>query len=265
MIKKILDIYATIFGRRQFYKFNKMLYFLGLRGLGILNFKHDNVTKDEIKWLNSYIPKLRNPIVFDIGANVGEYSKTLLKLNNSSVIYAFEPHPNTFQKLSLSIDSSQVKLFNVAVGKEVGKMKLYDYKDSDGSVFASVYKDVIEVLHDWKSVSYDINVITLNDIAKEYLINNIDLLKIDTEGHELQVLLGAINLIKNGKIKAIHLEFNEMNIISKSTFKDFWDLLYDYNIYRLLPDGSLLEIKTYEAINCEIYAYQNIIAIFKEL
>jgi hypothetical protein len=54
-----------------------------------------------------------------------------------------------------------------------------------------------------------------------------------------------------------------MNIISKKSFKDFWDLLENYEIYRILFDGSLMKLREYSPINCELYAYQNIIAIQK--
>jgi hypothetical protein len=73
--------------------------------------------------------------------------------------------------------------------------------------------------------------------------------------------MGARQLLRDGKINAVQFEFNEMNIISRSTFKDFWDLLNGFDFYRLLPAGKLLPIKKYSPAICEIYAYQNIIAI----
>jgi hypothetical protein len=54
-----------------------------------------------------------------------------------------------------------------------------------------------------------------------------------------------------------------MNIISRVFFKDFFDVLPNYIFYRLLPGGKLLEIKEYSPLNCEIFAFQNIIAILK--
>ena len=55
-----------------------------------------------------------------------------------------------------------------------------------------------------------------------------------------------------------------MNVVSKSYFKNFWDLLPNYKFYRLLPGGKFLEIKSYSPLNCEIFAYQNIVAILKK-
>lgn len=87
------------------------------------------------------------------------------------------------------------------------------------------------------------------------------LLKIDTEGNELAVLHGAQNALKNGKIEMVHFEFNEMNVISRVFFRDFWNLLHPlgFQFYRLLPN-SAFEITRYSPVDCEIFAFQNIIA-----
>jgi len=50
-----------------------------------------------------------------------------------------------------------------------------------------------------------------------------------------------------------------MNIYSKIFFKDFFELLSEYNLYRLLGDG-MIPITRYEPILCEIFGYHNIIA-----
>jgi hypothetical protein len=103
----------------------------------------------------------------------------------------------------------------------------------------------------------------LDDVIDQESISDLDLLKIDTEGNEYSVLKGAIDSIGKNKIKAIHFEFNEMNIFSGVTFKMFWDLLAQYDFYRILPDGNLVNIKNYSPIHCEIYAYQNIVCLLK--
>lgn len=105
------------------------------------------------------------------------------------------------------------------------------------------------------------DVITLDEFCSERGIDKIDLLKIDTEGNELSCLLGAKELLERGAIGAIHFEFNEMNAVSHATFKDFWDLLDGYDFARLLPGGRLLPITKYSPLQCEIYAYQNIVAV----
>jgi len=103
----------------------------------------------------------------------------------------------------------------------------------------------------------------LDDFTEKEKITYIDFLKIDTEGNELAVLLGASNLLEHKKIGCIHFEFNEMNIISRVFFRDFRKTLCNYDLYRLLPNG-LLPICDSPVLN-ELFAYQNVIALPKNL
>jgi FkbM family methyltransferase len=259
MMEHIYNLYTYIFAKSWLIKFNKLLFNLSIRGLGILNYK-TKYQSGELDWLTRYLSSIEAPIVFDVGANVGDYSNEIIKRFPNASIYAFEPHPKNFVKLA-SLDIRILHCFNKAVGSQQEQILLYDYEKNDGSSHASLYQEVIEEIHQGKSISYNVNVITLDSFCKEQQIQSIDLLKIDTEGNELKCLIGAKQLLKDGKINAIQFEFNEMNIISRCTFKDFWELLYDFNLYRLLPGGYLLEIRKYSPIFCEIYAYQNIVAL----
>ena len=261
----IYRIYAYLFCRPVFSIFNNFLYHLSLRGLGILNYE-GNYLPGEKQWLISYLDGIDSPVVLDVGANMGNYSHDIFEANKSAKVYAFEPHPSTYVKLIGNSKINKNKLFksyNLGVGKEKGDLELFDYAERNGSAHASLYKDVITDLHKGEVVSTIVEIITLDDFLSQESIESVDLLKIDTEGNEYNVLLGVRRFLKEKKIKAIHIEFNEMNIVSRVTFKDFWDLLSDYNFYRLMPGGKLLPIINYNPISCEIYAFQNIVAIQK--
>ena len=78
----------------------------------------------------------------------------------------------------------------------------------------------------------------------------------------MNVLRGITEFIQSGKIGAIHFELNEMNVSSRTFFRDFWDILPNYVFYRLLPTG-MVKIERYSPLFCEIFAYQNIVAILK--
>jgi FkbM family methyltransferase len=252
-----------LFAKPLFIKWNKFLYNLSIRGLGILNYRTE-LLRGEKDWLNNYLSNFQNPFIIDVGANVGNYSKDIMDINANAKIVAIEPHPITYNKLKSNLlDFKNVKLYNYAVGMGEGEiLELFDYKNNDGSSHASLYKNVITDLHKGEVVSHKVKIKKLEDLID--INKTIDLLKIDTEGNEYNVLLGAKEFLNKKQINAIHFEFNEMNIISKTTFKDFWELLHDdYNLYRILPYGKLLEIKNYLPIHCEIYHYQNIVALLK--
>ncbi len=236
MVELIFKIYAYVFARPFFINLNKFLYHISLRGLGVLNYKGDYLI-GENSWLKNHLEYKERPVVLDMGANVGSYSKRVLEINQEATILAFEPHPATFKELISNITSEKFQAFNVGVGDAEGFFNLYDYDSNDGSQHASLYQDVITDLHRGVTVSHSVEVITLDTFLAEKNIDQIDLLKIDTEGNEYKVLQGVRALLHSNKVKAIHFEFNGMNIVSKSTFKDFWDLIPQYNLYRILPGG----------------------------
>jgi FkbM family methyltransferase len=234
---------------------------MSLRGLGILNSESDKLSGEK-HFIEHHVSRIRNGVVLDVGANVGKYSKFIKRINKDIDIFAFEPHPGTYQRLAKDADGLGIKTYNVGVGASEGSLKLYDYAEKDGSSHASLYKNVIEQIHKGKSMAHDVKIISLDTFVINNKIETVDLLKIDTEGHELKVLKGFVRHIRANKVNLIHFEFNEMNIVSKVSFKDFWELLPNYDFFRMLPDG-LVPIRHYSPVFCEIYAYQNIVAKLK--
>lgn len=258
----LIRIYVFVFARTVFSKFNKLLFRLSLGGLGVLNYK-TSAESGERSFLKGYLPG-RKGVLIDVGANKGHYSQEALKYNPTINIYAVEPHPKIFTYLSANLRGKNVVTINKGLSRESGILKLYDHADKDGSPHASLFEDVIADIHGAAAtVAHQVEVTTLDKIVEAHNINEISLLKIDTEGNELEVLRGSANTLSKRKIKAIHLEFNEMNVISRVFFKDLWRMLSGYKFYRLLPD-EMLPIRTYSPLGCEIFAYQNIVAILDE-
>ena len=231
--------------------------------MGVLN-SSSSQSSGETRFLKNFFGNRSTGIVLDVGANIGNYSKNIFNISPKIKIYAFEPHPVTFNRLIENIKSESFHAINVAVGDQDDVLSLYDYEDNDGSSHASLFKDVIENIHKSKAVEHKVKVISLGNFIESNHIKQIDLLKIDTEGNELNVLKSVKNQINSGKISAIHFEFNEMNVASRTYFRDFWDLLPNYDFYRLLPDG-MVKIERYKPVMCELFAYQNIVAILKDI
>lgn len=262
MINFLIQVYRSIFARKVFFKFNKLLFRLSLSGLGILNSRNAKES-GETAFLRSYLGQNEHAgFVLDVGANRGDYTLMCLQENSKIKVISFEPHPKTFQKLVQNLRGKEVRLVNMAMGGRAGTIQLYDYSTNDGSAHASVYKEVIEKIHREHSISHSVEVSTIDYFLKQENIDKVELLKIDTEGNELEVLKGSLDAIQKKKIKAIHFEFNEMNVVSRCFFKDFFSILIDYDFYRLLPDG-MIKIDRYTPLYCEIFAYQNIVALLR--
>lgn len=261
MLAALFRVFRLLFVRRIFYRFYKVLYSLSLRGIGIRNFESDSLSGEKY-FIDRHISSIQSGIIFDVGANVGAYSKLIRSANSAVRICAFEPHPKTYLKLSENLATSNIETYNIAVGSAAGILLLFDYADEDGSSHASLYKDVIEGIHKGQATQHQVQVVALDAFAINHGIERVALLKIDTEGHELEVLLGFLQFIRANKVDLIQFEFNEMNIVSKTSFRDFWELLPNYDFFRMLPDG-LVPIEVYNPIHCEIYAYQNIVARLK--
>jgi FkbM family methyltransferase len=263
MIKIVIAVYRFLFARKCFFKLNKLFFHLSLRGMGILNYENNKIS-GEYHFLKSLLKGKEGATVLDVGANVGNYSKSIMQMNNKANVFAFEPNPSTFINLVQTSKEYGFSAFNAGCGEEKGKLKLYDYKEGgQGSQHASLYNEVFDDFHRKGAISVDVDVIKLDDFVKEKQIDVIDFIKIDTEGHELKVLEGLRETISKGKVKTIQIEFNFLNIISRTTFRDFSNLLKGYKFYRLLPN-ELLELDTSNIVMTEIYAFQNIVAILEE-
>ncbi len=228
--------------------------------MGINNFQTPKVS-GELYYITKYIKPLAKPVIFDVGANKGDFTKFILSQNPAATCYLFEPHPTTFKSIS-QYASLPVKAFNIGFGDRISEEILYDY-EGENNEHASLVKEVITEFHSAQSKSHKVEISTLDTFVYQHSISNIDLLKIDTEGFEYKVLLGGLETIKSGIVKYIHFEFNSMNVYSGVFFKNIYDTLNPlYDIYRMMPDG-LLKIASYEPVLHEIFAFQNYFAIKK--
>lgn len=189
-------------------------------------------------------------VIFDVGANVGNYAKMAImhipdKIDY--VIHCFEPSPVAFQNLCKQFaDDHKVITNQFAMGASQGPALLYT--DSELSLLASLTKrnlDHYQIQHD--QIVHKVNVTTLDRYATENNITSIDLLKIDVEGHEMDVMNGASQFIDNGLVKLIQFEFGGCNIDTRVFFRDIYNFLVNkgYYIYRILPRNRLLAISNY--------------------
>lgn len=202
-----------------------------------------------------------NVVLFDVGANEGSYSRLLCAQIKNAQVYAFEPN----FELVASSDYASANVFPIGLGEKKAEANLFI--NENGSEEASIYEGVAAYLAGSKEAAntkvLDIEIESIDEFCVQQNIAGIDFLKIDTEGNERSVLLGAKKMLQNDKIQVIQFEFNEMNVISRVFLKDFYDLLSgDFEIYRL-HKNALFPLKEYKSHN-EIFVWHNLVAVNKK-
>ena len=248
-------------GKLKYQPFFEYLHEIALQGMNIgVDGINDGAEENVIKYVYDKMGDAEDIVLFDVGANIGDYTKLLMKYFHKAHIYCFEPSNSTFEALTSNITSSQVSLNNIGLSDEKTESVLYF--DHEMSGMASLYKRQL----DWADISFSehekITLDTIDSYCEENGIGKIDFLKIDVEGNELNTLKGAKRMIEEGKISAIQIEFGGTDIDSKVFLRDFWYFLSkEYEFYRIVKDG-FYPIKSY-AEKYEIFKYSNFLLLKK--
>src|SRR5205814_3934857 len=117
-----------------------------------------------------------------------------------SKIFAFEPHPETFLKLAESIrDVKDVETINLALGSEIGRKTMFEY---DLPALNSLTPNAqFAVRFNKEAREIQVQTTTIDRFCADRGLDAIDVIKIDTEGFDLEVLKGAGLMIARQAIK----------------------------------------------------------------
>lgn len=240
--RKISYIYVFIFGRKKMQFFNNILLSLALNAKGYKNFGNFAQTGEK-KFIQSITKNLM--VCIDVGANVGKYTQLLLSETNSEII-SFEPLKEAFKELQKIENEypNRLKVFNYAIGEENANLELnFSDEKSEKATFSNDI-DKLSFFDHEKNKKVMTDVVTLDSFFLENssLINkkDIDLIKIDTEGFELEVIKGAKNTIENKRPKYIQLEFNWHQLFKNHSMYKFSKYLTNYELFQILPFGKKL-------------------------
>ncbi|HXC78512.1 MAG TPA: FkbM family methyltransferase [Candidatus Acidoferrum sp.] len=258
-IRFLARAYVAVFGRKMFYRWNSTLLLLAARGMCVTDPMIQAIGPAENTFLRRWAT-ISPLTVFDVGANIGGYSGFLKQLCPKARIWAFEPHPETFKRLSAEAATNGFVAIQAGLSDKPGGGRLYDYASGSGSPHASLYREVIEGIHHSDATSVEVNMTTIDDLLSSGPPLTLNLLKVDAEGHELSILKGASKSIAEGKIDVIQFEFNEMNVVSRVFLHDFYEALPRYSFYRMVVDG-LAPLGKYRARTHELFFSHNIVAI----
>lgn len=150
-------------------------------------------------------------VFFDVGANEGETITRARHNFESCRIVAFEPHPKTFEQLTSNMAKiPNVELLNLALSSEVGKNVMFEYENSKINSLLPNAQYVARFADD-ASRQIWVDCTTIDQFCSDRHIKKIDVLKIDTEGFDLEVLKGAASMLAQQAIKFIYFEFNDIS------------------------------------------------------
>jgi FkbM family methyltransferase len=226
-----------ILGRRRLQPAFSALHRLSLAGM---NFgPSETIETGEIEVLKRLRNrwKGRSIVVFDVGANRGDWAREALSSLNVGELHCFEPSAAARDQLKSTLRRSGLHIHPFALGEAEGEAELHS--DAPGSGLASLHNRDLKHHGHRFGLHETVQVRRLDSFCHETGINQIDLLKIDVEGSELAVLRGAGGMLGTA-IDAIQFEFGT-TIEARVFFKDFFQLLDPhYRIYRIIQDGLVL-------------------------
>lgn len=216
--------------------------------------------EQEVKLLQRLL-QTQPKLAIDVGGNVGNYTAELRRRHPSLEIHTFEPSVTNIEKLTARFkNDGSITIVPLALSNEAGSATLFS--NEPGSGLASLTKrklDHINVAFDSKET---VNTIRFDDYWKTQLQSRqLDMVKLDIEGHELTALEGFGDALT--ATKALQFEFGGCNIDTRTYFRDFWYFFKERNfdIYRITPLGA--EKMTRYKQNDEYFLTTNFIAANK--
>jgi FkbM family methyltransferase len=206
-----------------------------------------NYEKSSIKFINKFSKDI-NGVFFDVGSNIGWFSVHMLYFNNKNIVHSFEPQNLICKKLAKNIEingfenRSIINQFGLS-SNDNKKINIYNMpKDPHGHAFLE-NKDGAEIIE-------SIELKTLDNYVISNIVENIKFIKIDVEGHELDVLLGAKSIIKFHEPIIMFEAKSSTGKISKS-FQEIYKLINSLNknyvLYKV-PDykGQITKVISFE-------------------
>jgi FkbM family methyltransferase len=189
-----------------------------------------------IKFYKKEFPHSLKTVV-DVGVNTGQSIEIFKKVDKNCLIYGFEPNPKLFQMLSQKYHGNKnIVLHKTGISNKIGRKIFHEnvlhstssfeelnmesnYLNKKATILGVAKTEIIKS-------SYEVEITTLCNFINNNVKTDIDILKIDTEGHEYYCLEGLFVDKLKVNLKYIQIEeHNDDMYINKKSFKEIQDLL----------------------------------------
>ena len=216
----------------------------------------DIATNGELRVMRQFLPGCS--VVIDVGAHTGEWAKLALSVNPGLNIHCFEPARDNYIQLSRNVSSPNVTCNPCGLSSENVEKPLFIFRSAPG--LHSLYQRRglesgwgLATPTETERVQLD----TLENYCTERRIEKVDFLKVDVEGHELEVFKGGRSLFAENRVRMVQFEYGGCNIDSKVLLKDIFEFFsgMNYRFYKIFPD-RLKFFQRYDQ-RLENFKYQN--------
>jgi FkbM family methyltransferase len=170
----------------------------------------------------------------DVGFNRGDWSRFVLSTHPTARVWAFDPDSGA-AKAAAEFADSRMQLFPVALAAASGVAEFVSFGECNPS------NSLAQAHHDHPASearqTRSVRVRTLDDWASEHALTGIDFLKVDAEGHDFDVLLGATQLFGRKQVGVAVFEYGyrwldagHLLVEADRFFRD-----HGYLLFRLFP------------------------------
>ncbi len=215
---------------------NMIIYFRKNSAYSSIDVYHEIFIKNKHLKLKEFI-EVGDGIVIDVGAGEGFYTLKIKRCNPQCKVIAIEPNYSSFELLEKNVNANKlndVVLVRKAVYSTTGDLNLQFVEEIPAITGISIDKPWLDKN---RIKTFVVEMITLNQLFYDYKVKKVDLLKIDTEGCEVEILKGGIGVLN--KINKIVIEYHSdtlkqevIKLLTESGFKhifedrDFYGDLY---------------------------------------
>ena len=189
-----------------------------------------------------------------------------MSVNPHLSLHCFEPSSATYQRLLARKFPPSVICNNFGLSSTSGNATFHVF--ADGAGINSLYQR--RGLEDgWGLETQKREEVIRLEVLDQYCvqagISSIDFLKVDVEGHELEVFKGAAEMLSKGSIKQIQFEYGGCNIDARLLLKDLFEFFqpFAYTFYKIMPHG-LRRVDRYDQ-RLENFNYANWAVIRSDL
>ena len=227
----------------------------------------------ETEPLRRFLEGKNSLVAIDIGANKGFWTRAFIESYGERVrhVYMIDASPENFRELTnrddslhlLYSDFAKCSAYHFAVGDKFGEVTLHT--NEDGSPLASIIQRDFEYGFDSNAIQIKVSLDTIDNFVLRQNITHINVLKIDTEGNELPILLGAARCFKRKMVDVVLFEFGLHQLASRHIFQDFFKFFSSHGMsLYAIEESDVVPIPEYNHVYEVFTVCRNFIAVRRQ-